>query len=58
MDETREVFWLARALCREVANGYGLPLSTKNRIASAGMCAAVVSLACDDPRLATSAGVL
>jgi hypothetical protein len=58
-DDTRYVFCLARDLCREVATDdfrWNVRPSDRNRIASARMVAAVVSLARDDPRLATTDG--
>jgi D5 N terminal like len=51
LDETRGVFSLARALCREVAAGVNA-LSEQKRIASAKTRAAVISLAGEDRRLA------
>jgi putative DNA primase/helicase len=49
-DHTRKVFTLARALCREVANGVNSSKERK-RIASAKTRAAVVALAGEDHRL-------
>jgi putative DNA primase/helicase len=50
VDETREVFSLARKLCREAAAVVNKS-SERKRIASAKTRAAVVSLAGEDPRL-------
>jgi putative DNA primase/helicase len=52
-DETREVFSIARGLCRETALPINKP-SERKRIASAKTRAAVVSLASEDPRLAAT----
>ena len=53
MDRTRQVFTLARELCREVATKAYKP-SERRRIASAKTRAAVVSLAGEDRRLAAT----
>ena len=53
MDRTRQVFTLARELCREVAPKANKP-SERKRIASAKTRAAVVSLAGEDRRLAAT----
>ena len=53
MDETRQVFTLARELCREVAAKANKP-NERKRIASAKTRAAVVSLASEDRRLAAT----
>ena len=54
VDDKREVFSLARALCREAANAINKKTESK-RIASAKTRAAVVSLAGEDRRLAATA---
>jgi putative DNA primase/helicase len=53
MDRTRQVFTLARELCREVAPKADKP-SERRRIASAKTRAALVSLAGEDRRLAAN----
>jgi putative DNA primase/helicase len=52
-DEKRRIFTLARGICREVALTINKP-SERRRIASAKTRAAVVSLACEDSRIAAS----
>jgi putative DNA primase/helicase len=53
IDETRKVFSLARALCRETAAAINKP-NERRRVASAKTRAAVVSLAGEDRRLAAA----
>jgi putative DNA primase/helicase len=53
MDQTLQVFTLARELCREIATKVNKP-SERKRIASAKTRAAVVSLAREDRRLAAT----
>jgi putative DNA primase/helicase len=53
VDKTRQVFSLARELCREAGNAAERD-HTKQKIASAKTRAAVVALAGEDPRLAAS----
>jgi putative DNA primase/helicase len=52
-DKTRNIFSMARELCREVANGINKG-NERKRIASAKTRAAVVSLASEDRRLAAT----
>jgi putative DNA primase/helicase len=52
-DKTRNIFSMARELCREVANGINKE-NERKRIASAKTRAAVVSLASEDRRLAAT----
>jgi putative DNA primase/helicase len=52
-DETRQVFSMARALCREAAAELN-KASERKRVASAKTRAAVVALACEDRRLAAT----
>jgi putative DNA primase/helicase len=53
VDETRQVFSLARELCREAGNAADKD-HTKQKIASAKTRAAVVALVGEDPRLAAT----